>query len=407
MYRKYRISLFACLALISLILLKSCTEDVQVKTDANTSIPELLQRGAKIQYDKEWEEVQNNYAYFKKTLSKSPNDAETKLKLAQLFIREARVTGEHGHYYPAALQVLDQVLNQDSLTRDFEFLALMNKAGVQLSLHDFQQAKETGDRALLINPANAQIYGVLVDANVELGNYSDAILLADKMISMKPDIRSYSRVAYLREIHGDIPGSIEALTMAIKAGYPGTEETAWAMQTLGELYLRYDETEKAERIFNNILEMRKDYPFAVGGLADVMVDKNNLKEAEKTYNRGIEIIPEVGFYVSLAEIYKAQDRKEKLNKVLPEIYVMLEDDEKSGHNMNLEYVHIYRDIVEDYDKALEYGLEEYNKRPNNIDVNLALAEVYQKMDNTLKVAEHIEKAGITNSKNPTLLALQQ
>jgi hypothetical protein len=46
------------------------------------------------------------------------------------------------------------------------------------------------------------------------------------MMAIRPDLRSYSRVSYLREIFGDIPGAREAMLMAIQAGYPGQEETA-------------------------------------------------------------------------------------------------------------------------------------------------------------------------------------
>ena len=51
--------------------------------------------------------------------------------------------------------------------------------------------------------------------------------MADKMVSIRPDLRSYSRISYLREIHGDMPGAIEAMKMAIQAGYPGYEDRAW------------------------------------------------------------------------------------------------------------------------------------------------------------------------------------
>jgi hypothetical protein len=54
----------------------------------------------------------------------------------------------------------------------------------------------------------------LVDGNVEMGNYATAIEEADKMISIRPDIRSYSRASYLREIHGDYPGAIDAMKLA-------------------------------------------------------------------------------------------------------------------------------------------------------------------------------------------------
>ena len=69
-----------------------------------------------------------------------------------------------------------------------------------------------------VNPYNAYVYGLLVDGNVEMGNYDTAVSYADKMVSVRPDLTSYSRVSYLREIFGDYAGSIKAMQMAVEAG---------------------------------------------------------------------------------------------------------------------------------------------------------------------------------------------
>lgn len=59
--------------------------------------------------------------------------------------------------------------------------------GVQLSLHDFADALETAEQAVAINPYNAQIYGALVDANVEMGRYETALAYAEKAYDKRPE----------------------------------------------------------------------------------------------------------------------------------------------------------------------------------------------------------------------------
>ena len=391
-----------CFLLFSGIMISSCSSESKTDSEKSIEVAELLQRGDKIQMGKEWDAVQNEYSDYKKAITRDANDNETKILMAKLFVKEARVTGEHGHYYPGALAILDDALTDPSITDDMKFLALTTKAGVQLSLHEFQKALETGNQALVMNPSNAQVFGVLVDANVELGDYDKAVMLMDRMVSMKPDIRSYSRVSYLREIHGDVDGSIEAMTMAVKAGYPGYEETAWAMLTLGDVYKQYGELDKAEKVYKGIMETRPNYPFAVGGLAEIQILQGNDKEAEQTLKQAMDIIPEVGFYVSMAELYKRQNRTEELSNIMDEIMVMLKEDTDSGHNMNLEYAHIYLDILDDSDKALQFAMNEYKKRPANIDVNRILAKVYNVRKNKEQFAFHLEKAKRTGSKHPEL-----
>lgn len=382
--------------------LLSCSSDMNLEPGTNSSIAELLQRGDAIQMGKEWDDVQNRYSDYKTAISKTPHDNKTKILLSQLFIKEARVTGEHGHYYPGALAILDDALTDKKLTQDYKFLALTTKAGVQLSLHDFADALHTGNQAALLNPSNAQIHGVLIDANVELGNYSKAVKLADRMMSIKPDIRSYSRVSYLREIYGDVEGSIEAMTMAVKSGYPGYEETAWAMLTLGDIYKEYGQLENALKVYNEILDIRPNYPFALGAIGDVQALKGMESEAEASFKKAMAIIPEVGFYISLADLYKRQGKTAEMNELVKEIMVMLQEDTDSGHNMNLEYASLYLELLEDTEMAMKYAQLEYKKRPLNIDVNRMMATISIAKDDIEGAKNYFSVASSTDSRHPEL-----
>lgn len=339
-----------------------------------------------------------------------PNAKEPWLNLAELFIQEARVTGEHPHYYPAALQCLETVLaKQFDLNnikeKDLKFRAMSAKASVELSQHEFAKALVTGEEALKLNPYNSGIYGVLTDANVELGHYDKAVEMADKMVGIKPDLRSYSRVSYLREIHGDVPGAIEALTMAVSAGAPGADNTAWCMVTLGKLYLEYGKTLEAEKIFQAILEERPDYPFALEGLAAVEMERKNYSIAEQHLEKAKVIIPEVGFYEKLAVIYQETGREADYKRTIDEVIEMMKDDATHGHNMDLEFAKVYLELFKNPDMAIKFALNEYAARPENIDVNGVLANIYVAKGDHKKAEGHRTKALRTGSKKPDLLAL--
>jgi tetratricopeptide (TPR) repeat protein len=397
---------------VSLFSCKNETDQAVAKAGIGMveKIPQLLDRNEKIQYGKEWETVQNIYGRERKNLMNDPNAKEPWLNLAELFIQEARVTGEHPHYYPAALQCLELLLAQSFDPKnikdtDLKFRALSAKAGVELSQHEFAKALVTGEEALKLNPYNSGIYGVLTDANVELGNYAKAVEMADKMVSIKPDLRSYSRVSYLREIHGDVPGAIEALTMAVGAGAPGADNTSWCMVTLGNLYMEYGQLEEAEKVFLAALEARPDYPFALEGLAAVEIERKNYKIAEQHLEKAKAIIPEVGFYENLAVIYKAMGRDTEYKRTIDEVVEMMNDDATHGHNMDLEFANVYHELFNDPDMAMKFALKEYAARPENIDVNGVLATIYAAKGDRQKSEEHRAKALRTGSKKPELLAL--
>jgi len=397
--------LVACLALMA-----ACQNEAQEKTTAvaeqHAQLPELLDRPEALQQDKEWEKVQNKYVEYRDAILKQEDDAEDRLKMAQLYIFEARVTGEHGHYYPAALEVLEGI-PAGHPNKDVRFRKLATKAGVQLSLHDFNDALETAKAAVDINPHNAQIYGALVDAYVELGQYDKAVEMADKMVSIRPDLRSYARISYLREIHGKVDEAIDAMEMAVKAGYPGYEETAWARLTLAEMYQKYRSLEDAEMQYKQILSERPDYPFAIAALGDIELQRGNYEEAERLLKKAAGIIPEFGFYESLAALYKETGRQEEFNNTMEELWVMLQEDTDSGHNMTLEYANLKHELAGEHEEALQYAMKEYNKRPENIDVNRTLAAIYTSMGNTEKASMHLEKASSTNAQYPALKELRQ
>lgn len=401
-------SFLKLLVFVFILAAYACSSDkIENRDTINYSaVPELLDRADKIQLGKEWDAVQNQYVEYREDIVTENNNL-SRLKLAQLFVKEARVTGEHGHYYPAALSILNELLAQDSIANDLKFMALVTKAGVELSLHEFATAKNTGLKALQLNDYNAQVYGVLVDAYVELGEYEKAIQMADKMVSIKPDLRSYSRISYLRQIHGEDEGALEAMKMAVDAGYPGLEESAWAGLTLSEMLMDRGRYEEAKNVLESVLAMRENYPFAIDAIGQIHMAQEDYDKAEQKFNEAIDIIPEIGYYINLAKLYKLQGREEELKQLRPEILAMLKDDVDSGHNMNLEYANLYHEIYPDYEKALQYALTEYEKRPDNIDVNKSLAIIYTTTENFDQAAIHLEKAQRTGTTDNTLRELNE
>jgi tetratricopeptide (TPR) repeat protein len=396
------------LFLFALLCLTACAKkgnDNNAYLQNYEAIPLLLDRNEALIVPEEWANTQSQYGVNRDKVLKNPKDAEATLKLAEVFIAEARVTGEHGHYYPAALKMTDQALTLSNLKSDQKFRALALKAGVQLSLHQFKAALETGKIATELNPHNAHIRGVLVDAQVELGNYVEAVAEADKMIAIRPDLRSYARVSYLREIHGDVPGAKEALQMAINAGLAGTEERSWAMLTYGNLLHEYGESAEAEAVFHQILIERPNYPFAIAALAQIHADAGDEAKAETELKQAIAIIPEVGFYQQLAQLYQKTNRIKEANDLIPDILEMLADDTKAGHVMDMAYVEVHGQLANDWEKARVYAEKEYAARPKNIDVNLLMAKVAKAQNRTADARKYVNAAKLTNSKRPDLAQL--
>jgi outer membrane protein assembly factor BamD (BamD/ComL family) len=84
--------------LILIFILSSCKSSKQadVVQDISKVYP-LLQRNNALMYSKEWENVHNIYTRLIDHLRTTPADSKSSLELAELFMQEARITGEHGH----------------------------------------------------------------------------------------------------------------------------------------------------------------------------------------------------------------------------------------------------------------------------------------------------------------------
>src|SRR5581483_11494322 len=65
------------------------------------------------------------------------------------------------------------------------------------------------------------------DALSELGCYEEAVRAAQRLVDLRPGPESYSRIALLREIHGDPEGALEVWGQALAACPERSLDHAW------------------------------------------------------------------------------------------------------------------------------------------------------------------------------------
>jgi len=365
----------------------------------------LLERNGSSATTNEWIVMRDYASALRNKIEKNPADIKSILSLATLFIQEARITGNFVYYDKAALKCVNRILKQDSL--NFEALTL--KSLVYLSQHHFADGLAIAEKAQKLNPFNAFIYGLLVDGNVEMGYYDSAIINADRMESVRPDMRSYARISYLREIHGDYPGAIEAMKMAVNAGGQGDETTEWTRVQLGRLCENTGDMNSAKMHYTIALSERPDYPFAMAGLARTAIAEKDYPAAIGLYRKADSLIHDYTIREELADAYTMAGKKESADSLMDIVIAQLNKDEQSGQNdenighyadRELAYAYLK---VNNYDKALEHALMEYNRRPDNIDVNETVAWVYYCKKQYQEALPYLRTAMKTHSENPVLL----
>jgi len=365
---------------------------------------ELLPRKTSLVYAAEWAVIKNNAEVLIRQIKETPTDIKSLLALTALYIQEGRNTGNLNYYNEAALKCIDVILEKDP--KNFEGLTF--KSTIFLSQHRFTDGLIVAAQAQQLYPYNAYVYGLLVDGYVESGNYKEAIEAADKMISIRPDNRSYSRIAYLREIHGDIPGAIEAMEMAVDAGAAGEENTEWCRVQLAKLFEKFGNIREAKMHYTIAVNNRQNYPYALAGLARIATEEKDYTKALGLYLQADSLIPDHMFKEGIADVYNLTGQREKAKKVAEEILNHMKEfssagkNKMAGQNEDHEMAHAYMG-VNNYEKALEFALLEHQRRPANIEVNETVAMVYYGKAEFTKALPYIETALKTNCRNPELL----
>ncbi len=397
-------------ALASFLLLTACAGDHTTVTEvAGMKIPNILSKDTATGAPGEQMSIRTTFDKAIAQLKANSDNPKPLLDLASAYILEGRISGNGGYYSNAALQVLNKVLESETSTEDQRFQALSLKSAVLLNMHQFKDALAAAQEGLSIAQYNAGIWGALVDANVELGHYDEAVKASDKMMSIRPDLRSYSRVAYLRQIYGDNVGAIEAMKMAVQSGVPGLESTEWARVQLGDLYLNSGNADSARLLYRYSLAYRPGYPYAEMGMARADKAQKNYDAAIEHARAAVKALPESSFIAFLADLYelkgdaqKAKDMRADVQRLLQEAADNEPKDALVKHNSARELAQAYM-ATKDYDKAMQYAKQDYEMRPANIDANELMAWLsYLKGDNAAAKG-YAEKTLVTNSKNATTL----
>lgn len=400
--KNFKHAFFAALMMCTSFLFFACSNDPK------DEIPELKTVQNELTPKEEMGNIVLKYSEAKQALKTNPDDNKQYIALATVFILQGRISGDGMYYSNAALKMLNKVLESKEVNTDLLFQAYSLKSTVLLNMHQFKDAKMVAEKGLAINGYNAGIYGAIVDADVELGNYDSAVAYCDKMLSIRPDLRSYSRASYLRQIHGDNRGAIEAMKMAVEAGLPSAEQTEWARVTLADLYMNVGSMDTAKLLYQMALSYRPNYPYAEMGLAKVAKAEKNYDEAIKHTENAIKSMSEPAFILALADLYELKNNKEKAteirNKVAAEMKKGLAEEEDAlvKHNANREMAQLCISMNK-LDDAWQYANKDLEMRPNNIEANeLAAWVLFLKKDYS-NAAIHADKMLVRNTKNPNTL----
>jgi tetratricopeptide (TPR) repeat protein len=259
-------------------------------------------------------------------------------ELALALTQRARETADPSYYTKAEEAVRVSL----SLSPD-NFEALKVRAWLLLGQHRFREGLELAQALNKRVPDDLMVYGMLVDASAELGDYAAAEQAAQWMLDLRPgNVPALTRAAYLRELFGDIEGALELMRSSLtKLPVAEVEDRAWVLTHIGLLELQRRDTAAAESAVKMALDLFPRYHYALAAMAKVRHAQKRHAESADLLRTRYEVAPHPENLFDLAEALAAAGARAEAGRVYAEFEQKARAEMDGPDNANRELIKYY------------------------------------------------------------------
>ncbi len=290
---------------------------------------------------------------------KTPGNTKAWTDLGDALMQKARETADLS-YYGLAETDYEKALTQDKTSVP----ALDGMAWVTSDRHEFERSKAWAGKALALDPNSQDAYGLLGDADQEIGDYPAAYVHYQRMLNLRPDLSSYSRGGHLLWITGDVRGGVGLMVKAIDAGGPYAESTGWCRAQLGLMLYSIGHQAAAEQTLRDALTTTPRNYRVLMALGRVLAGRGDYPDAIDSYQKAVDVVPQTEAVVALGDLYALSGRKadaEQQYRLAESIdRIQKANGVRGGWLMSLFRANHDRDLPE----ALADAQEEYKTRKN-------------------------------------------
>jgi hypothetical protein len=204
-----------------------------------------------------------------------PSDYDTWAALGGAYLEQARVTADPS-FYPKAEGALRRSI---TIRRDDNAAALIGLGALANARHNFAAARDLARRALRIDSYSADAYGVLADAQTQLGDAAAATSAVQRMLDLRPGLAAYARASYDLELHGRLDEAESLMRRALVAAVDPADiafcryqlgELAWQTGRLSAAAAEYAAGQAADSSYLPLLAGQARVGAALGRVSDAL-----------------------------------------------------------------------------------------------------------------------------------------
>lgn len=329
-------------------------------------------------------------------LVSAPDDVQAWRALGVHYVRRGNATGDPTAY----AQAERAIARADELEPDAPSTALV-EADLALALHDFRRARHLGTLALDGMPRNADALGVLVDANVELGDYDAAATHLAAMLDRRPALPALARASYLRELHGDLDGAVDAMRQAEVAGSATPTEAARVAALLGDLERRRGRPDAAADAYGRALAVDPTQIEATIGSARLEIARGELDAAVERLSGLVDRFPRPDAVILLGDLHAASGRRDEAADAYELARGLIALQADAGQTVDLELA-LFEADHGDAAHAVALAETAYDARPDNVYAADALAWARFRAGDTDGAVELVAAATRLGTADPEL-----
>jgi tetratricopeptide (TPR) repeat protein len=317
--------------------------------------------------------VNEELSFWKNRLAESPNSKTNLLRIAGLYSGRFQLNGEVEDLHRSD-SIYNLILASTTLGKDNIYRSL---AANNITKHEFRQARTNLQEALAIGDGKASSYLMLVDVNLELGDYPGAEHIL-KSFTNKKSFAYLIRDAKIKDHQGDLDSAIILMEHAVDRIKENKSLFTWTMSNLGDMYGHASRISESYQAYLEVLKQDPDYDHALKGIAWIaFVHDRNTQEAKRILNFIDTRKATPDMHLMLAEIAEVENDAGEKKKQL-ELFTNEARNSKYGGMYNTYLAKLEAEEFSNPQTAISIAEQEIQNRPTPLSYDLLAWGLFHK-----------------------------